>query len=80
MNLLPIFISTRLLSLTILFSLKENNPPATETAFKNAEDVVSTLLAKGYVLGKDAINKAKALDEQHHVISNASATVSSIDS
>lgn len=80
MNLQPIFISTRLLSLTILFSLKGNNPPATETAFKKAEDVVSTLLAKGYVLGKDAINKAKALDEQHHVISNASATVSSIDS
>ena len=30
-------------------------------------------------MGKDAINKAKALDEQHHLISNASATVASID-
>ena len=41
--------------------------------------MVSTVFAKGFVLGKDAINKAKAFDEQHHLISNASATVASID-
>lgn len=41
--------------------------------------MVSTMLAKGFVLGKDAINKAKALDERHHLTSNASATVASID-
>jgi hypothetical protein len=37
------------------------------------------MLARGFVLGKDAISKAKAFDEQHHLISNASATVASID-
>lgn len=51
----------------------------TNSAVKKAEDVVSTMLAKGFVLGKDAINKAKAFDEQHHLVSNASATVASID-
>ncbi|RVW34556.1 Binding partner of ACD11 1 [Vitis vinifera] len=51
----------------------------TNSAVKKGEDVVSTMLAKGFVLGKDAINKAKAFDEQHHLVSNASATVASID-
>lgn len=37
------------------------------------------MLAKGYVLGKDALNKAKALDERIHLTSNASATVAVID-
>ncbi|KAJ9708586.1 hypothetical protein PVL29_000560 [Vitis rotundifolia] len=49
------------------------------SAVKKTEDVVSTMLAKGFVLGKDAINKAKTFDEQHHLVSNASATVASID-
>lgn len=60
-------------------SLQEKKPHTTNAAVKKAEDVVSTMLAKGFVLGKDAINKAKAFDEQHHLISNASATVASID-
>ncbi|KAH9746040.1 RRM domain-containing protein [Citrus sinensis] len=61
-------------------SLKmEHEPPETDSAVKKAEDVVSTMLAKGFVLGKDAINKAKAFDEQHKLTSNASATVTSID-
>lgn len=47
---------------------------------KKAEDVVSTMLAKGFILGKDALNKAKFFDERHHLISNASTTVASIDS
>ncbi|KAH9794428.1 RRM domain-containing protein [Citrus sinensis] len=57
----------------------EHEPPETDSAVKKAEDVVSTMLAKGFVLGKDAINKAKAFDEQHKLTSNASATVTSID-
>ncbi|TXG57089.1 hypothetical protein EZV62_018402 [Acer yangbiense] len=55
------------------------SPLATGSAVKKAEDVVSTMLAKGFVLGKDAVNKAKAFDEQLHLTSNASATVASID-
>ncbi|KAJ1425313.1 RNA-binding domain superfamily [Sesbania bispinosa] len=48
------------------------------TAVK-AEDVISTMLAKGFILGKDAINIAKSFDERHHLTSNASSTVASID-
>ncbi|KAF5450301.1 hypothetical protein F2P56_030666 [Juglans regia] len=59
--------------------LSDKRPVATGSAVQKAEDVVSTMLAKGFVLGKDAISKAKAFDEQHHLTSNASATVASID-
>ncbi|CAB4302197.1 unnamed protein product [Prunus armeniaca] len=48
-------------------------------AAQNAEDVVSSMLAKGFVLGKDAINKAKAFDEKHQLTSTATATVTSLD-
>lgn len=58
----------------------ESKPTVTDSAAKKAEDVVSTMLAKGFILGKDALNKAKSFDERHHLISNASATVASIDS
>ena len=44
-----------------------------------AEDVVSTMLAKGFVLGKDAVGKAKAFDEKHSFTSTAGAKVASID-
>lgn len=37
------------------------------------------MLAKGFILGKDAINKTRAFDERHHLTSNASSTVASID-
>ncbi|XP_057507714.1 binding partner of ACD11 1-like isoform X1 [Actinidia eriantha] len=52
---------------------------ATDSVVKKTEDVVSTMLAKGFILGKDALNKAKSFDERHHFTSNASATVASID-
>lgn len=37
------------------------------------------MLAKGYVLGKDALQKAKSFDEKHQLSSNASAKVASLD-
>lgn len=55
-------------------SLKE-----AKSAVKKAEEVVSDMLATGFVLGKDALNRAKSFDEKHQLISNASATVASID-
>jgi len=58
----------------------ESKPTVTDSAAKKAEHVVSSMLAKGFILGKDALNKAKSFDERHHLISNASATVASIDS
>ncbi|XP_031502773.1 binding partner of ACD11 1 [Nymphaea colorata] len=50
-----------------------------ESAVQKAEDVVSSMLAKGFILGKDAVNRAKAFDEKHQLTSNATATVVSLD-
>ncbi|XP_047976103.1 binding partner of ACD11 1-like isoform X1 [Salvia hispanica] len=50
-----------------------------ESALQKAEDVVSSMLAKGFILGKDAVNQAKSFDEKHQLTSTASAKVSSID-
>ncbi|XP_027356744.1 binding partner of ACD11 1-like [Abrus precatorius] len=58
---------------------------ATETrnaetgGLRKAEDVVSSMLAKGFVLGKDALNRAKAFDEKHQLTSTATAKVVSLD-
>ena len=41
--------------------------------------MVSGMLAKGFVLGKDAVNKAKSFDERHQLTSSASAKVVSLD-
>lgn len=37
------------------------------------------MLAKGFILGKDAVNKAKTFDEKHQFTSTASAKVASLD-
>ncbi|XP_023537354.1 binding partner of ACD11 1-like isoform X1 [Cucurbita pepo subsp. pepo] len=60
-------------------SILDKRKTATGIAPNQAEDVVSTMLAKGFILGKDALNKAKAFDERLQLTSNASATVASID-
>ncbi|KAI3411308.1 RRM domain-containing protein [Psidium guajava] len=57
----------------------ENNEAAAGSPVQKAEEVVSSMLAKGFVLGKDALNRAKALDEKHHVTATATATVASLD-
>ncbi|KAG6430707.1 hypothetical protein SASPL_108779 [Salvia splendens] len=44
-----------------------------------AEDVVSDMLAKGFILGKDALNRAKSFDEMPQLISTTSAKVASLD-
>lgn len=54
-------------------------PVGGDNAVHKAEDVVSTMLAKGFVLGKDAIGKAKTFDEKHGFTSTAGAKVASID-
>lgn len=52
---------------------------AAGSAIQKAEDVVSSMLAKGFILGKDAVGKAKALDDKHKITSTTSATVASLD-
>lgn len=44
-----------------------------------AQDVVSSVLAKGSAIGQDAMNKARAFDEKHRLTATASAKVSSFD-
>ncbi|KAK6947389.1 RNA recognition motif domain, partial [Dillenia turbinata] len=50
-----------------------------QNALQKAEDVVTGMLAKGFILGKDAVNKAKGFDEKHQLTSTASSKVSSFD-
>lgn len=40
-----------------------------------AQQVVTSMIAKGYILSKDALAKAKAFDESHQVSSTAAAKV-----
>ncbi|XP_031484439.1 binding partner of ACD11 1 [Nymphaea colorata] len=59
---------------------KENKAAGgAESVVQKAEDVVSGMLAKGFILGKDALNKAKTFDEKHQFTSNATAKVASLD-
>lgn len=63
-------------------ALKNNEGKSTEgaeSAVRKAEDVITTMLAKGFVLGKDVLNKAKLFDEKHQLTSTASAKVASFD-
>lgn len=43
-----------------------------------AQDVVKTLLSKGYVLSRDALGKAKAFDESHQVSASAASKVAEL--
>ncbi|WCJ20777.1 RNA-binding (RRM/RBD/RNP motifs) family protein [Euphorbia peplus] len=45
-----------------------------------AQEVVKTMVAKGYVLGKDALMRAKAFDESHKVSASAAAKVAELSS
>jgi len=58
---------------------ENKTPGGADSAFRKAEDVVSGMLAKGFILGKDAVNKAKTFDDKHQLSSTATAKVASID-
>ncbi|CAN0923697.1 Binding partner of ACD11 1 [Linum grandiflorum] len=46
-----------------------------QNAVTKAQEVVTTMLSVGYVLGKDALTKAKEFDESHQVSATATAKV-----
>ncbi|KAG8366323.1 hypothetical protein BUALT_Bualt17G0067900 [Buddleja alternifolia] len=52
--------------------------PSAGEAVSLAQDVVKTMVAKGYILGKDALGKAKAFDESHGVSAAAVAKVAEL--
>ncbi|GAV75839.1 RRM_1 domain-containing protein [Cephalotus follicularis] len=58
---------------------ENRTPGGADSAIQKAEDVVTSMLAKGFILGKDAVNKAKTFDEKLQLTSTASATVASFD-
>ncbi|XWS38780.1 hypothetical protein CRYUN_Cryun19dG0159800 [Craigia yunnanensis] len=58
---------------------QNKTPGDANSAIRKAEDVVTGMLAKGFILGKDAVNKAKTFDEKHQLTSTASAKVASVD-
>jgi len=58
---------------------ESNTSGGADSALRKAEDVVSSMAAKGFILGKDAVNKAKTFDEKLQLSSKASATVASVD-
>nr|CAD1822421.1 unnamed protein product [Ananas comosus var. bracteatus] len=58
---------------------KEGLSATAESAVRKAEEVVSTMLAKGFAVGKDALRHARSFDERHRLLSSASATAASLD-
>ncbi|XP_061340575.1 binding partner of ACD11 1-like [Gastrolobium bilobum] len=64
---------------TLQTANETKNADTAESGLRKAEDVVSSMLAKGFILGKDALNRAKAFDEKHHFTSTATAKVVSLD-
>lgn len=58
---------------------KPSSPTNGRVYASKAQDVVSTVLAKGSAIKQDAMNKAKAFDEKHRLRANASAKVHSLD-
>ncbi|XP_058084049.1 binding partner of ACD11 1 isoform X2 [Magnolia sinica] len=51
---------------------------STGEAVTMAQEVVTTMLSKGYVLGKDALIKAKEFDESYQVSASAAAKVAEL--
>ncbi|XP_020583258.1 binding partner of ACD11 1 [Phalaenopsis equestris] len=47
-------------------------------AINITQEVVKTMLAKGYILGKDALQKAKAFDESYQVSSRAASKAADV--
>ncbi|WVZ51296.1 hypothetical protein U9M48_002463 [Paspalum notatum var. saurae] len=55
-------------------------PTAGGPAVRKAEEVVSTMLARGFVLSKDALKRAQSFDGRHQqLLSTATARVASLD-
>ncbi|XP_068327377.1 binding partner of ACD11 1-like [Pyrus communis] len=54
------------------------NVPSAGQVVSVAQEAVLTMLAKGFVLGKDALAKAKSLDESHQVSASATARVTEL--
>ncbi|XP_004297319.1 PREDICTED: protein vip1 [Fragaria vesca subsp. vesca] len=54
------------------------NVPSAGEVVSVAQEVVMTMLSKGYVLGKDALAEAKSFDESHQYSATAAARVAEL--
>ncbi|ONI30765.1 hypothetical protein PRUPE_1G271600 [Prunus persica] len=54
------------------------NVPSAGEVVTMAQEVVKTMLSKGFVLGKDALAKAKSMDDSHQVSASAAARVTEL--
>ncbi|KAJ6291878.1 hypothetical protein OIU76_023886 [Salix suchowensis] len=58
----------------------KTSPPGSGKVYvSRAQEVVTSVLAKGSAIGQDAMNKAKAFDEKHRLSASASEKVTSFD-
>jgi hypothetical protein len=64
---------------SFVLHLFQEEKPGGRIYLSKAQDVVTSMLAKGSAIKQDAVNKAKAFDEKHQLTANASAKVSSFD-
>ncbi|KAJ1275804.1 hypothetical protein BS78_05G164700 [Paspalum vaginatum] len=61
-------------------AMSPGTPPTGGPAVRKAEEVVSTMLARGFVLSKDALKRAQSFDGRHQqLLSTATARVASLD-
>ncbi|KAL2931304.1 Binding partner of ACD11 1 [Bienertia sinuspersici] len=60
-------------------ALPADAPGGAQAALRKAEDVVTSMLAKGFILGKDVVGKAKTLDEEHQLTSTAFTKIATLD-
>ncbi|WOH09199.1 hypothetical protein DCAR_0728654 [Daucus carota subsp. sativus] len=56
-----------------------SSPQVSESPLRKAEGAVSSILAKGYVLSKGALDRAKTFDERHHLTRSTSEKIASFD-
>ncbi|CAL9093112.1 unnamed protein product [Musa textilis] len=64
---------------SIPYMSKDGAASNKESSFQKAENVISTMLAKGLILGKGALESAKSFDEKHQLSSTAMSKVSNLD-
>lgn len=69
-----------LLNLINLYYQGKTSPSSSGRMYVNrAQEVVTSMLARGSAIRQEAVNKAKAFDEKHQFTANASAKVISFD-
>lgn len=61
------------------FNIDEGFADSNAQKPNQATDVIATMLAKGFILGKDAAGKAREFDEKHQLTASATSSVVNFD-